>query len=75
MESINGGELFTHLRRARKFSDEQSKFYALQAPSEVFFQLRSLGQEFILRVAHELEMETWTLEGVRKHGLRAYSCA
>jgi len=28
MESINGGELFTHLRRARKFSDEQSKFYA-----------------------------------------------
>ncbi|OLP76103.1 cAMP-dependent protein kinase type 3 [Symbiodinium microadriaticum] len=30
MESINGGELFTHLRRARKFSDEQSKFYALQ---------------------------------------------
>jgi len=31
MESINGGELFTHLRRARKFSDEQSKFYALQA--------------------------------------------
>eukprot|EP00930_Biecheleria_cincta_P095927 TRINITY_DN8781_c0_g1_i1.p1 TRINITY_DN8781_c0_g1~~TRINITY_DN8781_c0_g1_i1.p1 ORF type:complete len:356 (+),score=65.11 TRINITY_DN8781_c0_g1_i1:111-1070(+) len=30
MESINGGELFTHLRRARKFSDEQSKFYGLQ---------------------------------------------
>ncbi|CAE8603365.1 unnamed protein product [Polarella glacialis] len=30
MESINGGELFTHLRRARKFSDGQSKFYGLQ---------------------------------------------
>ncbi|CAE8603290.1 unnamed protein product [Polarella glacialis] len=30
MESINGGELFTHLRRARKFSDDQSKFYTLQ---------------------------------------------
>jgi len=30
MESINGGELFTHLRRARKFNDEQSKFYGLQ---------------------------------------------
>mmetsp|Transcript_106304 Transcript_106304/g.167853 ORF Transcript_106304/g.167853 Transcript_106304/m.167853 type:complete len:320 (-) Transcript_106304:273-1232(-) len=28
MECIGGGELFTHLRRARKFSDEQSKFYA-----------------------------------------------
>jgi protein kinase A len=30
MECISGGELFTHLRRARKFSDEQSKFYAAQ---------------------------------------------
>mmetsp|Transcript_28704 Transcript_28704/g.63475 ORF Transcript_28704/g.63475 Transcript_28704/m.63475 type:complete len:308 (+) Transcript_28704:98-1021(+) len=27
MECISGGELFTHLRRARKFSDEQAKFY------------------------------------------------
>jgi len=27
MECITGGELFTHLRRLRKFSDEQSKFY------------------------------------------------
>jgi protein kinase A len=27
MECIAGGELFTHLRRARKFTDEQSKFY------------------------------------------------
>eukprot|EP00913_Durusdinium_trenchii_P028895 g27092.t1 len=34
MECISGGELFTHLRRARKFSDEQSKFYGLQAWSE-----------------------------------------
>jgi serine/threonine protein kinase len=30
MECVTGGELFTHLRRARKFSDEQSKFYAAQ---------------------------------------------
>lgn len=30
MECITGGELFTHLRRARKFSDEQSKFYGAQ---------------------------------------------
>jgi len=30
MEIIRGGELFTHLRRARKFSDEQSKFYGSQ---------------------------------------------
>merc|ERR1719458_873433 len=30
MECIKGGELFTHLRRARKFSDEQSKFYGAQ---------------------------------------------
>merc|ERR1712050_256811 len=30
MECISGGELFTHLRRARKFSDEQAKFYAAQ---------------------------------------------
>jgi len=29
MECIGGGELFTHLRRARKFTDEQSKFYGL----------------------------------------------
>merc|ERR1719258_391320 len=27
MECIGGGELFVHLRRARKFSDEQAKFY------------------------------------------------
>jgi len=33
MECIGGGELFTHLRRARKFSDEQSKFYAAQIAS------------------------------------------
>jgi protein kinase A len=30
MECISGGELFTHLRRARKFNDEQSKFYSAQ---------------------------------------------
>jgi len=30
MEIVPGGELFTHLRRARKFSDEISKFFALQ---------------------------------------------
>jgi protein kinase A len=30
MECIGGGELFTHLRRARKFNDEQSKFYGAQ---------------------------------------------
>jgi len=30
MECIGGGELFVHLRRARKFTDEQSKFYGLQ---------------------------------------------
>eukprot|EP00397_Hematodinium_sp_SG-2012_P016647 GEMP01016993.1.p1 GENE.GEMP01016993.1~~GEMP01016993.1.p1 ORF type:complete len:319 (+),score=54.00 GEMP01016993.1:288-1244(+) len=28
MEIIPGGELFTHLRRARKFTDEQAKFFA-----------------------------------------------
>jgi len=33
MECISGGELFTHLRRARKFSDEQAKFYASQIAS------------------------------------------
>jgi protein kinase A len=30
MECIGGGELFTHLRRAKRFSDEQAKFYAAQ---------------------------------------------
>jgi len=30
MEIITGGELFKHLRRMRKFTDEQSKFYAAQ---------------------------------------------
>ena len=29
MEVVTGGEMFTHLRLARKFSDEQSKFYGL----------------------------------------------
>jgi len=27
MECISGGELFTHLRREKKFTDEQAKFY------------------------------------------------
>merc|ERR1712032_857613 len=30
IECITGGELFTHLRRARKFTDEAAKFYGLQ---------------------------------------------
>jgi len=30
MECVGGGELFTHLRKAPKFTDEQSKFYAAQ---------------------------------------------
>jgi hypothetical protein len=29
-EVVTGGEMFTHLRKARKFSDEVSKFYGLQ---------------------------------------------
>lgn len=33
MECIAGGELFTHLRRARRFTDDQSKFYAAQIAS------------------------------------------
>ena len=33
MECIGGGELFTHLRRERRFNDEQSKFYAAQIAS------------------------------------------
>jgi serine/threonine protein kinase len=30
MECVGGGELFTHLRRAKRFTDEQAKFYAAQ---------------------------------------------
>jgi len=30
MECVSGGELFTHLRRARKFADSQAMFYAAQ---------------------------------------------
>jgi len=30
MEVVTGGELFTHLRKARKFTDEQAKFYGAQ---------------------------------------------
>jgi protein kinase A len=30
MEVVTGGELFTHLRKARKFDNEQSKFYGAQ---------------------------------------------
>jgi len=33
MECISGGELFTHLRRARKFTDAQAKFYGAQVAS------------------------------------------
>jgi len=37
MEVITGGEMFTHLRKARKFSDEVSKFYGLQVGSAFAF--------------------------------------
>lgn len=30
MECVGGGELFTHLRKAKRFTDEQAKFYAAQ---------------------------------------------
>lgn len=33
MECVGGGELFTHLRRAKRFTDEQAKFYAAQIAS------------------------------------------
>jgi len=42
METITGGELFTHLRRERKFSDEQSKFYASHV-AEAFRHIHSLN--------------------------------
>eukprot|EP00439_Symbiodinium_sp_Y106_P006623 s1325_g1.t1 len=42
MECISGGELFTHLRRARKFTDEQSKFYGLQVAA-AFAHIHSTG--------------------------------
>ena len=31
MEVVSGGEMFTHLRRARKFSDEQSAWVMLRS--------------------------------------------
>ena len=37
MEVVTGGEMFTHLRKARKFSDEVSKFYGLQVGSAFAF--------------------------------------
>jgi len=37
MEVITGGEMFTHLRKSRKFSDEVSKFYGLQVASAFAF--------------------------------------
>lgn len=40
MECISGGELFTHLRRSRRFTDEQSKFYGAQI-AQVFHYMHS----------------------------------
>jgi len=37
MEVVTGGELFTHLRKARKFNNEQSKFYAAQTAAAFAF--------------------------------------
>merc|ERR1719329_833947 len=37
MEVVTGGELFTHLRKARKFDNVQSKFYAAQTAAAFAF--------------------------------------
>lgn len=42
METVTGGELFTHLRKERKFTDEQAKFYASQI-AEGFRHIHSLN--------------------------------
>ena len=42
MEVVTGGELFTHLRRERKFNDEQAKFYGAIV-AEAFRHIHSLN--------------------------------
>ena len=42
MEVVSGGELFTHLRSAKRFSDEQSKFYSALT-AEAFRHCHSLN--------------------------------
>ena len=44
MDFMNGGELFTHIRKSRVFSESRSRFYA----AEIVLALESLHKESII---------------------------
>lgn len=44
MDFLNGGELFTHIRKSRVFSESRAKFYA----AEMILAIESLHSEGII---------------------------
>jgi len=49
LDYVNGGELFFHLQRERKFSEQRARFYAAEIASALEY-LHSL--DIIYRCAH-----------------------
>ena len=60
MEYVNGGELFFHLTRERRFSEEKSRFYCAEICLAIGFLhennivYRDLKVSFIIQI-HELK--------------------
>ena len=64
MNFIRGGEMFTHLRKAKRFSEQRAKFYAAQVYLALHY-LHELGY-----VYRDLKPENILLKDYHKSGIK-----
>jgi serine/threonine protein kinase len=64
MEYVNGGELLFHLSRARKFSEEKSKFYC----AEICYAIGFLHSNRILH--RDIKVKTQNLSTVKYNNIQ-----